>query len=79
MAVVVSVLIWIGTAMWGDIGTITASDGLSIVWIGMGALLLGMIIARSMAKKLGGLTGDTYGALNECLEILLLLICTLIV
>ncbi|MFD0620586.1 adenosylcobinamide-GDP ribazoletransferase [Paenibacillus sp. GCM10027629] len=79
MAVVVSVLIWIGTAMWGGIGTITTSDGLSIVWIGMGALLLGMIIARSMANKLGGLTGDTYGALNECLEILLLLICTIIV
>ncbi|MFS0837037.1 adenosylcobinamide-GDP ribazoletransferase [Paenibacillus sp. 1P03SA] len=34
---------------------------------------LGGILAAWMAKKLGGLTGDTYGALNELLEVLLLL------
>jgi adenosylcobinamide-GDP ribazoletransferase len=34
--------------------------------------LLGWCIAHYFAKKLGGLTGDTYGALNELLEVLLL-------
>lgn len=79
MAVVISVLIWLLASVAGGAGTIVLSGGLSILWMGIGALLLGMLMARSMAKKLGGLTGDTYGALNECLEILLLLICTLIV
>lgn len=34
--------------------------------------LLGWGLAYYFAKKLGGLTGDTYGALNELLEMLLL-------
>jgi cobalamin 5'-phosphate synthase/cobalamin synthase len=34
--------------------------------------LLGWGIAQYLSLKLGGLTGDTYGALNELLEILLL-------
>jgi cobalamin synthase len=33
---------------------------------------LGWGIARYLSLKLGGLTGDTYGALNELLEMLLL-------
>jgi len=79
MAAAISILIWITTSMWSSVGAITVSDGLPILWIGTGALLFGMIMARAMAKKFGGLTGDTYGALNECLEILLLLLCTIIV
>jgi cobalamin 5'-phosphate synthase/cobalamin synthase len=35
--------------------------------------LLGWLIAAYMSRQLGGLTGDTYGALNELLEVLLLL------
>ncbi|MDT2263859.1 adenosylcobinamide-GDP ribazoletransferase [Paenibacillus larvae] len=30
-------------------------------------------------KKLGGLTGDTYGALNELLETLILLLLTALI
>ncbi|PYI57600.1 adenosylcobinamide-GDP ribazoletransferase [Paenibacillus flagellatus] len=43
--------------------------------VGFAALsgLLGYWLARSMARKLGGLTGDTYGALIELLECALLL------
>lgn len=46
--------------------------------IGTGLLTLvtiagGTLMARHLSGKLGGLTGDCYGALNESLEILLLL------
>jgi adenosylcobinamide-GDP ribazoletransferase len=34
--------------------------------------LLGWAMAHFLYRKLGGLTGDTYGALNECLEMLIL-------
>ncbi|MFC5449551.1 adenosylcobinamide-GDP ribazoletransferase [Paenibacillus aestuarii] len=37
------------------------------------SVLLGWLIATYISRKLGGLTGDTYGALNELLEGLLLL------
>ncbi|MBU5443859.1 adenosylcobinamide-GDP ribazoletransferase [Paenibacillus sp. MSJ-34] len=40
--------------------------------MGAGALLLGWLAASYIARKLGGLTGDTYGALNEWLETALL-------
>lgn len=38
------------------------------------AYAAGWALAGRMSRKLGGLTGDTYGALNELLESLLLLI-----
>lgn len=53
---------------------ISVSDVLSVVWIGGGALVFGWIMASYMNRKLGGLTGDTYGALNELLEIILLIV-----
>jgi cobalamin synthase len=34
----------------------------------------GAWLAARIARKLGGLTGDTYGALNEALETALLLV-----
>lgn len=48
------------------------------IWIivlsfAIGTFLAGWILATYMSRKLGGLTGDTYGALNELLEVLLLL------
>ncbi|MFC4775286.1 adenosylcobinamide-GDP ribazoletransferase [Paenibacillus sp. GCM10023252] len=36
--------------------------------------LFGAIAASWMSRKLGGLTGDTYGALNEWIEMLLLFV-----
>ncbi|QYR19684.1 adenosylcobinamide-GDP ribazoletransferase [Paenibacillus sp. sptzw28] len=35
-------------------------------------LLSGMVLSRWLNRKLGGLTGDTYGAMNEIIETLLL-------
>lgn len=37
-------------------------------------IVVGWWIARYIARKLGGLTGDTYGAINELLESALLLL-----
>lgn len=34
---------------------------------------VGALIAAAASRKLGGLTGDVYGALNECIELALLL------
>ncbi|GGH13491.1 adenosylcobinamide-GDP ribazoletransferase [Paenibacillus segetis] len=39
---------------------------------------VGTLVARVMNARLGGLTGDTYGALNEGLEVVLLLLAVLI-
>jgi adenosylcobinamide-GDP ribazoletransferase len=39
----------------------------------VGSAIAGWIMAAYMSRKLGGLTGDTYGALNELLETVLLL------
>lgn len=36
-------------------------------------VMVGTWIATVIARKLGGLTGDTYGALNELLELIILL------
>ncbi|MNP13317.1 Cobalamin synthase [compost metagenome] len=42
------------------------------------AWIMGTWAARRMNAKLGGLTGDTYGALNEGLEALLLLVAVIV-
>ncbi|MGF7046751.1 adenosylcobinamide-GDP ribazoletransferase [Paenibacillus sp. DS2015] len=38
------------------------------------AWIMGVWMAKAMIAKLGGLTGDTYGALNEFLEVVMLLL-----
>lgn len=47
-------------------------------WLLIASPLLGIVsawsVSRYLSKKLGGLTGDTYGALNECTEMLFLLL-----
>ncbi|MFE5318632.1 adenosylcobinamide-GDP ribazoletransferase [Paenibacillus sp. NPDC056579] len=44
--------------------------GSAVLTSGLG----GAMISRFLSSKLGGLTGDTYGALNEVLETVLLLV-----
>ncbi len=44
-----------------------------IISFAIGTILIGWLLATYISRKLGGLTGDTYGALNELLETLLLL------
>ena len=38
-----------------------------------GATLITWLLGKSMAAKLGGLTGDSYGAINEVIEVLALM------
>ncbi|WP_276355602.1 adenosylcobinamide-GDP ribazoletransferase [Cohnella caldifontis] len=40
---------------------------------GAAAYGVGAVLASAVSRKLGGLTGDVYGALNECIELVLLL------
>jgi adenosylcobinamide-GDP ribazoletransferase len=54
-------------------------DSLSmLVGIILGALVIGIGTAAYLNHKLGGLTGDTYGAINELIEVGLLLAVTAI-
>ncbi|THF74943.1 adenosylcobinamide-GDP ribazoletransferase [Cohnella fermenti] len=53
---------------WSPAGSALALLLAAAVAYGLGALL-----ASSAARKLGGLTGDVYGALNESIELALLL------
>ena len=41
---------------------------LSLVVIAASAALIGIVFAVWLNRKLGGLTGDTYGAMNEAAE-----------
>jgi adenosylcobinamide-GDP ribazoletransferase len=49
-----------------------------LVGIILGALVIGIGTAAYLNHKLGGLTGDTYGAINELIEVGLLLAVTAI-
>lgn len=41
--------------------------------------IVGTVLASYINRKLGGLTGDTYGALNEFVEMILLLVITAVI
>ncbi|MDQ0917224.1 adenosylcobinamide-GDP ribazoletransferase [Paenibacillus sp. V4I5] len=60
--------------------TFSLTYGITIIFsFAIGTILTGWILATYISRKLGGLTGDTYGALNELLETLLLLGITIFV
>ncbi|MNC19019.1 Cobalamin synthase [compost metagenome] len=54
-------------------GSLLTSMALAL-GLGLPALGFGVLLARRLAAKLGGLTGDTYGAINELTETFLLLV-----
>ncbi|NOU95694.1 adenosylcobinamide-GDP ribazoletransferase [Paenibacillus sp. LMG 31456] len=61
--------------IWLLDGKILSLDGLLIVAVAaIGTLGSGLLISIYLSRKLGGLTGDTYGAMNELLEAVLLLV-----
>jgi adenosylcobinamide-GDP ribazoletransferase len=61
------------------LATVVAAGSSLGIWLpwGVGALLLAALVAlaaaRFMVGRLGGLTGDCYGAINELVEALVLL------
>ena len=66
-AVLLSIIVLSAAFTWPDMMLYTAG----LLLLSGGA---GWGIAAYFHRQLGGLTGDTYGALNELLEVLLLLI-----
>jgi adenosylcobinamide-GDP ribazoletransferase len=55
--------------------TIISRHGLAVVGTAfVGTLVVGTGMSMCLSRKLGGLTGDTYGAMNEVLETVLLFI-----
>jgi len=58
----------------GALIIIMASNGVYGALTALSAGLLSLLIARWVSGKLGGLTGDVYGALNEVGEIMFLLL-----
>ncbi|TFE19730.1 adenosylcobinamide-GDP ribazoletransferase [Cohnella luojiensis] len=51
----------------------TGTAGLVILSFAFVSYGIGFAMAAAISRKLGGLTGDVYGALNECIELGLLL------
>jgi adenosylcobinamide-GDP ribazoletransferase len=69
---------------WLAIATaITLASCLGLMWLtGLAvmaaAMLIALLIANWLSGKLGGLTGDTYGAINELAEVSVLILIPLI-
>ena len=69
---------------WLAIATaITLASCLSLMWLNglavmAAAMLVALLIANWLSGKLGGLTGDTYGAINELVEVSVLILIPLI-
>ncbi|WP_256865180.1 adenosylcobinamide-GDP ribazoletransferase [Paenibacillus sp. 32352] len=55
------------------------SSALIIGAAALGCLAAGVSISVFISRKLGGLTGDTYGAINELLEVFLLLLLYMVI
>lgn len=55
-------------------GLIILSCGIKYLAISMLCFAFVLVIAKYLVKQLGGLTGDTYGALTECGNVIYLLI-----
>jgi adenosylcobinamide-GDP ribazoletransferase len=51
-----------------------------ITWviISLTAIAVTALLGRYISGKLGGMTGDTFGAVNECIEVMILLVMVII-
>jgi adenosylcobinamide-GDP ribazoletransferase len=65
---VAALITFIGTMVIASLGGLILLLVTSLLTLGVGHL---------MSKRLGGLTGDTYGAINEVMEVLTLLLATI--
>ncbi|WP_051620879.1 adenosylcobinamide-GDP ribazoletransferase [Paenibacillus sp. UNC451MF] len=71
-------LSWIVVWMMGE--PFISLRGLMLVGlVAVGCAVIGVLISVFISRKLGGLTGDTYGAINELLETFLLLFLYIII
>ena len=73
-----------GNWPWLAIATaITLASCLGLMWLNglavmAAAMLVALLMAYWLSRKLGGLTGDTYGAINELVEVSVLILIPLI-
>jgi adenosylcobinamide-GDP ribazoletransferase len=62
-------------AILGTLGVWNMAEaGLILLTMMLVTYGLGAGLAGAVSRKLGGLTGDVYGALNECIELVLLMV-----
>jgi len=74
IATVITLAVTLGVARWADIGYFYLA-GLAIM---LGVWVIVVAVAAWLKRKFAGLTGDTYGAINEVAEVgVLILICLL--
>lgn len=66
--------VWPATVVAGMVAVFAAVfiGGIGGVGILIGATVMALVLGRGMSKMLGGLTGDTYGAINELVEVAVL-------
>lgn len=70
-AVIVTIGLWLAFGLHKYMNFIYMTVAIVIIIVVIA--LVGCLLSVYFSRKLGGLTGDTYGALNEILEIVLLL------
>jgi len=74
LATAFALAVSIGTAWWAKVNYFYLV-GLVILF---GTWLITLLMATCLKRKLAGLTGDTYGAINEVAEVgVLLIVCLL--
>jgi len=74
IATVITLAVTLGVARWADIGYFYLA-GLAIM---LGVWVIVVAVAAYLKRKFAGLTGDTYGAINEVAEVgVLVLVCLL--
>lgn len=76
-SLVFSTIIIFSTFMFNDIKYIK-SLSIAIVSLLLMALIV-VVMGNWLNRKLGGLTGDTYGAINEAVEVLLLMAAVVVI
>jgi len=69
---------WLAIATAITLAASLALMGLNGLAVMAAALFVALLIANFLSKRLGGLTGDTYGAINEVTEIAVLILIPLI-
>ncbi|MFS0870482.1 adenosylcobinamide-GDP ribazoletransferase [Paenibacillus xylanilyticus] len=81
--------VWIFEPNTSMVGALAIESGLgtlpwwlypiaAVIFVPLAAYLIGRFVAGRISERLGGLTGDTYGAMNELLEAALLTVLSLL-
>ncbi|NUU78722.1 adenosylcobinamide-GDP ribazoletransferase [Paenibacillus xylanilyticus] len=88
-AVITLAAVWIFEPDTSMVGELAIESGLgtlpwwlypiaAVIFVPLAAYLIGRFVAGRISERLGGLTGDTYGAMNELLEAALLTVLSLL-